>query len=329
MTELVVMDDDGQRNPPSTCAPVRYRKSRQSCLTRSDVVQVASALGATADVLGAPINRLRAWVNARLETAHESEWPDHPLLAGSGLSSKLSQAFRPKHPETWLHSPRTWLSNYDIDAVMRQYNDAYPKFRFVGVFPSDFSSPKPYSYDQCVSAKMCNLSVSGLLSQGVDHVGIVFNLDKHTGSGTHWTSLYVGLDPSVPDRFGAWYYDSTARAPLKEMAEFMARMKREAMDAGIASDSNPFPIWHNRRRKQFKNTECGVYAMFFLVACISTSYSIPLISQCIMQDDDKTHRLRTVFFRRPNAWQGGSDIARRGNKKFGESKSINPSYHKQ
>ena len=293
-----------RKTTPTMCAPVRYRsaiRSGGSCLNDVEVRQLAEVLRAPRSVLSRDAGSIRRWINAKLGTTHESQWAETPnareaLQSAPSLSQTLTAAFRPKHPEAWLLSPRAWLSNFDIEAVMRQYEDAYRDFRFVGVFPSDFSSPRPYSGGQCVSAAMCALSVRGLRADGIKHVSVVFNLDKHTGSGTHWTGLYIGLDPTVPTRFGAWYYDSTGREPMPEMVNFKERMRSEA---AAEFPRKQFKLWQNRKRKQFKNTECGVYAMFFIVACISTGFSVPLIARRLVHGDDEMHRLRAIFFRPP------------------------------
>ncbi len=300
---------------PSHCAPARFDqlvadsagRRQGSCLADAELAELARALGAPAGALSSATPELLRWLHARLGTRPgeglEAAWPDLPDVASAAqgspaLASALQRAFRPKHPEAWLRNPRAWLSNFDIAAVMRQYEEAVPGFRFPGVFPSDFSAPDPAapsSQPRCVSASMCALSVAGLLRQGVRHVGIVFNLDTHDGRGSHWTGLYIGLDPARPDRYGAWYYDSTAEPPMAGMDAFMRRVLREA--AAAFPSAPPPTYWRNRTRKQFKNTECGVFSMFFIIACARTDAPVPHICTRLIKGDDDMHQLRAVYFR--------------------------------
>ena len=177
---------------------------------------------------------------------------------------------------------------------MRQYQDHLGKsqgFRFVGVFPRDFAAIEGRS---CVSEAMCRLNVASLRADGIGQIGIVFNLDDHTGRGSHWTSMYACIDPDARphDRFGAFYYDSTGARPPPEMRAFMKRLGDEVGDPRFA-------VTHNTVRKQFGNTECGIYSMLFVVACLQTD--IPFRSLCrdVMKRDSQMHGLRSVLFRPP------------------------------
>ena len=49
-----------------------------------------------------------------------------------------SDSFRPDMPNTWSSNPNTWLSTIDINKVMEQYEEAYPKFQYLGANPIDF-----------------------------------------------------------------------------------------------------------------------------------------------------------------------------------------------
>ena len=124
----------------------------------------------------------------------------------------------------------------------------------------------------------------------------MLNLDTHRGPGTHWTSCYVGLDPvNKPHRYGFFYYDSVGRQPPKEIREFSKKLEEEAR----TMFEIPFRIAHNTVRKQFLDSECGIYSMFWLVAMVQTDISFEEICKDVIKRDKAMHGLRRVFFRPP------------------------------
>lgn len=328
---------------PSHCSPSRYGNKERTldatgtCLTSEEVVETAKvALGARS------LNASRFDARTLVKRVHEAlgtspgeedKWIDAPSISRrKDLRDKISTAFRPEHPEEWLSDPHYWLSNFDIDAVMRQYQQASPTFRFIGVFPRDFSAPIGRSggsggasgasggyghprtskgphrasskggsvaEGQCVSETLCNLSLAEEVAKGFKEVGFVLNLDTHRGPGTHWTSCYIGLDPiNKPERFGFFYYDSVGRQPPKEIREFSKKLAEEART--VFPTQVPFRITHNTVRKQFMDSECGIYSMFWLVAMVQTDIPFEEICRDVIKRDRAMHGLRKVFFRPPD-----------------------------
>jgi len=295
-------------------------KTQSSCLTLSEL----NAVAREADVPAAPTSDGTTRAASLLERMHakyktrpgqEVEWlgrlRKRGTRGGLALADRLeATAFRPEHPETWLKSPREWLSDRDIEEVLRQYERHLgdrKHFRFVGVFPSDFGAPTASSSSSsstaasslrtCVSQKMCDTTVRQMIDDGVHVIGIVFNSDPHDAGGRHWSSCYIGIDPSS-NRYGAHYYDSVAHGPMPGMMRFMRRIKLEADEAGLSSKKE-FVIRSNTVRKQFKNTECGVYSIIFILMCLQTDLSFDDICAHAMHDDDATNRVRGTLYRAP------------------------------
>lgn len=261
--------------PPAAAVPLSAARERQR--TRAMVADVHRLLGTSA-------GRELAWLPALRRV--------NPALA----ADLERRAFRPPRPTAWRARPNTWLSELDIRAVMRQY-DGVRGFRFVGTFPRDFAAPDPDAPRRCVSAPMCALSVAGLRRAGTPRVGVVFNMDTHDQSGSHWVAAYVCVDPRDRTRFGAWYYDSVANPPPREIAAFLTRMADEARAEFAPATAARFRVAHNVTQRQFKNTECGVYACLFLVACLTTRRPFEDVCATVMQRDAKVAELRHVFFR--------------------------------
>lgn len=296
------------------CSPTHYANhpKRGTCLSDLDVHAVAQAiLPARARPVTAVGMLLALHATLGTRPGDEEAWLEHARIrADVGLRARLESAFRPAHPSAWLRDPHAWLSNLDIQAVMQQYEALLMKthgFRFMGVVPRDFEARSAGASSACVSDAICRTHVADLWRQGVRKFGIVFNLDKHTEQGSHWTSMFVGIDPSetLGDRYGAFYYDSLGRPPPAEMRRFAARMRRECNQLGAG---RAFRVQHNSVRKQYANTECGIYSMFFIVACVQSGRSIADICKRLVRGDKEMHRLRAVMFRPPVAHShaGGS-----------------------
>lgn len=162
---------------------------------------------------------------------------------------------RPEMPREWSKNPIEWLSNFDIEAVMKQYNDdpTY-SYAFLGVFPIDFSEEDKFG--RCLYSHICNLNTKKYKNKGIKYLGLITNLDKHNQSGSHWTSTFIVLDPRNKS-YGAHYYDSTARQIPAYVVKFMNNIKKQCHPH--------FRITYNNLQHQRKNTECGMFSMVYQI----------------------------------------------------------------
>lgn len=127
--------------------------------------------------------------------------------------------FRPEKPDAWYSDDHTWLTNFDIEAVMRQYEEEHADFAFFGPSPIDFDS-KTMMSDRCIEQDICRLSLRELLARGKTKIGIVFNLDPHDKPGSHWTAMMCDIANG-----GIYYFDSNGVAPPKEVTALMHRLR--------------------------------------------------------------------------------------------------------
>jgi hypothetical protein len=196
---------------------------------------------------------------------------------------------RPAQPREWVNNPVEWLSNYDISKVMRQY-EAIPenKYRFLGVFSIDFG----------VKRKVVDIKT--LLKSGVKYLGFITNLSRSHEPGTHWTSSFFVLDPSLPS-FGGYYYDSTTGKIPNDLQIVFMSIKNQVESIF----KKPFPIAMNYIRHQKSNTECGVFSMAFQVLWLnllrinSNTASFAQVIKQSQYTDAKMKKLRFGYFR-PN-----------------------------
>lgn len=213
------------------------------------------------------------------------------------LYHKLSDNYRPPMPKEWMKNKRQWLNTFDIMNVMRQYKD--PSFKFLGVFPVDFNQMQGNS---CIVQDMCRFDAKELVAAGITQFGVVFNLDRHDQPGSHWVSCFCSLDPSNP-KFGICYYDSGGIKPPETIHQFMVDVKKQVLAYyGDKLGNRKFKGKFNPKRQQFKNTECGIFCMVFIVLCLKKASKTNKQVRAMIpthSNDNKIHRMRAVLYRPP------------------------------
>lgn len=180
-------------------------------------------------------------------------------------SSTLSEAektrlrkeyFRPLMPKEWEQDDDMWLSNEDIDNVMKQYAEAYPHFLFLGVTPIDFSAPNIYGdKSKCLKEQFCHVNLEEERKKGRTLIGAIFNLDHHLKNGSHWVAAAIDLKNNA-----SYYFDSYGMEPPPQISRFLRSFKLQ---------KPTIHIQRNGRRFQYGNSECGVYSMYFLIRMIA------------------------------------------------------------
>ena len=276
---------------PSKCAPVaedNYKKYG-TCLSKEDLkilaknfnhtnnnqVKNAASVGQTK----IPTQVLKAPKKLYKELIERTKCQDDICLISKDfaqpLKDKLQNRYRPKMRSSWKKNPREWLNTFDIEFVMKQYEEKYNSFKFLGVFPVDFYIPDPSSTSNmnkvCYVSSMCKFTLAKFLEKGdKTSFGMVINLDNHKGPGTHWVSLYANFDSD--DKFCMTYFDSGGSPPPKEVKLFMKAIKTE-VDSLLFDEvaKKPFRVCYNTQTYQKLNTECGMFAMIFLITCLETS----------------------------------------------------------
>lgn len=162
------------------------------------------------------------------------------------------QYLRPEQPTDWKDDPDMWLDSVNIATVMKQYEDPYPQFKFLGPYPIDFAAKDPYTEQKrCIIGEMCNLDLKSMKAQGKTNVGIVYNLDPHYKGGSHWVANYIDIP-----RHKVYYFDSYGMDPPMQVRKFMQ---------WLTIQDPRMRISYNGRRFQFRDSECGMYCMYFLI----------------------------------------------------------------
>ena len=209
------------------------------------------------------------------------------------------EALRPPQPLDWIKNPVEWLSNFDIDKVMKQYeNNPIYKYKFLGVHSIDFGLK---NNNDCLYSNHCNINLNEILKSGkIKYFGFITNLSRYNEPGTHWTSSFFVLDPSLKS-FGGYYYDSTTGNIPTDLKPVFDDIKKQAE----IIFKKPFNIKINKIRHQRGNTECGVFSIAFQARWLSllrtekSKTTFEIVVNFDEYKDDNMKKLRSRYFR-PN-----------------------------
>ena len=222
----------------------------------------------------------------RAKCNNEVCWIKQDFIKDSPLARELIKNFKPLMPKKWEDKPTEWLNTLDIRDVMNQYETKYPAFEFIGPVPMDFDTK--VGFGQCVINELCNIKLQSLLDKGKNKIGVVFNLDKHTQPGSHWVAMYCNLNTA--EKIGEIsYWDSYGMKPNPEVVVLMKRLQTQGHELQYT-----IQVKVNNIRHQYKNSECGVYCIYFLTSMLDGKTFEEVINNII--SDDKMNAKRKDFF---------------------------------
>ena len=183
------------------------------------------------------------------------------LTLPAAEKAKLAKKYlRPAYPKEWVSDPDKWLDSNNIKAVMDQYEEArtingVKEFEFMGPFPIDFAAPDPYhntpdGSKRCLQTEICELRVQKALENGVKSVGIVYNLDPHYKSGSHWVANYIDIPGNK-----CYYLDSYGVEPPPQVEKFMK---------WLTTQDPEMKLEYSKKVLQKSNTECGMFCLYII-----------------------------------------------------------------
>jgi len=237
----------GDEVPPQGCLPV-------------DVLKVvAHKVGVSQALHGKELREA-------IEKAIQFDKPDaersflEALPLSAAQKKDLAKKYlRPAMPKTWEEDPDMWLDSTNISDILNQYEEKYAKdgkkgFEMMGPFPIDFAAPDPYNKSgtkKCLMNEICELRVEKAIANGTHSIGIVYNLDPHFKSGSHWVANYIDIVGHH-----CYYFDSYGMEPPSQVAHFMK---------WLTTQDPQMKLHYNARRLQYKNTECGIYCIYMII----------------------------------------------------------------
>jgi len=216
------------------------------------------------------------------------------------------KTFRPVGPSTGTD----WLSTTHINDVVNQYENKYNDFVFLGALPNDFQ--------ELPILGLSNIDFDDFVSEGKTKLGMVINFDTHDKRGSHWVALYTDLAANK-----LYYFDSVGKKPGKRIKKFnndiVKYMYKKKYGKELEIDKvlgitskleknistkyykiinnkfKDFDIRFNNKQHQFKNSECGVYSINFILRLAKGETFDDIVNN--ITPDKEINKCRDVYFR--------------------------------
>ena len=184
--------------------------------------------------------------------------------------------FAPFTPKTWKLDKNTWLNSLDIINVMKQYEETYKDFIFIGPSPIDFDST--YN-NRCVWDDLCNFNIN----TNKKYIGFIFNLDPHYKKGSHWVCMYIDLYEK-----NILYFDSNGTKIPNEIKILKDRIMKEYK--GKLKYYDNYGLKHQKT-----NTECGMYCLYTIISLLTKKKKIDYFIKK-KKDNKKVKKYREIYF---------------------------------
>jgi hypothetical protein len=293
------------------CAPSKVY-SEGSCFTMESLIKLANAYNKFINdnnSLPIQINNSKAdlvrELSLRIVQCNGDQlcWLDVDWIKRIKDDDIHKNTFRPKGPQGRFK----WLSTTNINEIMKQYEAKYTNFKFLGGVPYDF--------DDLDQLGINSMDLDELVENNKTKIGMVINLDEHWKSGSHWVSMYADL---INDQI--YYFDSYGIKPKQRISNFVKRLslwcyKRHKLNiqkTNITTDNNfdteskfmtktknkyenILDIKFNTYRHQYKNSECGVYSVNFILRLLNGETFDQICQN--KTSDDMINECRKVYFR--------------------------------
>jgi hypothetical protein len=215
----------------------------------------------------------------------ESCWV-RQMTKNTKMEQELLDAFAPESPKEWKKNPNEWLSSIDILEVMNQYEKKYKCFEFLGPSPIDYDTHQLYG--ECVWEELCHFKIVDQIKNGKTKIGIIFNLDPHYKGGSHWVSLFINVKKST-----IFFFDSAGDEIPVQIKKFVDTVTKQGLELEnpihFKFDEN-HPVEH-----QYKNTECGIYSLFFLIHMLEDKITGHYLKTHILKDE-YMQKFRKIYY---------------------------------
>lgn len=257
------------------CAPVRENVYR--CFTFPEVKKLVtiynSNLSNKIKVSGKTKSQLMDELKKNLSCSLDDCLLDKQFVKSvinDGINTKLS-LFKPPKPD----GKYTWLSTVDINDIMKQYEQKFPEFTFFGAVPIDFNN---------FISEFSNFNLKRF-SQNKKKLGVVFNLDPSNEPGIHWVALFLDLNDNT-----LCFFDSVGDKPVKEINNFIKKIISQGKEM-----NKTIKLIINNNEHQLKDSECGVYCLYFIINRLKGKSCNEINSKIIR--DEQMNKYRDIFFR--------------------------------
>jgi hypothetical protein len=186
-----------------------------------------------------------------------------------------NNTFRPDGPQGKFD----WLSTFDINDALEQYQIKYNDFIFLGAVPIDFAELDNLPFK--------TLNFNDLYVNGKKRVGVIFNLDDSTQSGSHWVSLFADLEKGQ-----VYFSDSYSGPPSNRIVTFIRKIEQYLKNERHIANPD---IRYNKTRHQKGNSECGVYSINFILRLLKGKTFDHITRK--RTSDNKVNKCRMIYFK--------------------------------
>jgi len=223
------------------------------------------------------------------KNSNQLKWVGSELfkdLNENDINELVNYTYRPIGPIDY-----TWLSNFDIEKIFKQYEKIHRDFKFIGAVGNNF-----YQF-----MKFYNVNIQKeYLNKGITKLGIIFNTDNYGEGGEHWVGCYIDLEScknldenkNEKNVSEILFCDSGGSNPKKEVKEFI--------DYIIKFNNNRnYKTYYkiNKTQQQFGNSECGIFSTTFIIQMLlGKSFNLYTSNKTKNINDDIIHTFRKILF---------------------------------
>ena len=274
------------------CSPMVKNKKvvQTSCMTSEVLLKIRDEYNKDhADkIIAAKPVMIWHELRMKLDSQDERKWVNE--IDDVQLRSQIKkQLFAPEHPPDWFENKNEWLSNFDINMVMEQYEMENKDFKYLGTTPIDYDYILDKTENTCVENNLCKFNLKKLLGQGKRRVAAVFNLDRHDQSGSHWVSLFIDVNKKI-----IMFFDSASSSVPKQISKFITNVKQQGLKENIRFESIS-----NKKIHQSGGTECGVYSIHFIIEMLKQPDKAMQVFLHEKISDNEVEKYRSVYFNSP------------------------------
>jgi hypothetical protein len=282
------------KETPLVCSPLVKKSdkvAKDSCITKPVLMRLRNEFNK--DHPENPITATRpilVWHEFKMRLSHcaDERCFLNEIDEPSEKQKLLHTLFAPEHPPEWLQNKNEWLSNHDIDKVMKQYEERYKNFKYLGTSAIDYDFK--YSDGHCVEDQLCKFFLKDLMAKGKTRFASVFNLDEHKERGSHWVSIFIDVKHK-----SIVFFDSAKGGIPEEIERFVETVKAQ----GLEQDKPiKFKFLTNKSDHQQGDTECGVYSIHFIIEMLESFKSVKRFLYGNITDKEMEN-LRPKLFNKP------------------------------
>ena len=244
----------------------------------------------------------------------------------------IKTRFAPQSPKSWNRDPHEWLSNFDIEAVMRQFEQKYPFFKFIGSSPIDFDASiyedsktkarkkkeednddnddddqQQQQQEQQQHQQQQQHHQQQRRNDCVENKLCNFNLESYIKKGITKIGFSFNTDPhdepgehwitlfvDIKRKF-IFYFDSAGDEIPKEIEVLKNRIVQQGKALNPRMHfkfDQNHPVDH-----QLRDSECGIYSLFFMQSMIEeTMDPVKFKRERNVIRDGEMHKLRKKYF---------------------------------